>query len=129
MVKKFEFWWPRLRGAPSLWYPQTLSHFILNLYLSILKISSIQREWLKSLNFDSSVLGRSLYFNTPCFIKNYLLFIIVNHENFMCLTCTVKKFRILASSCEETSHFGTQNLVKFYLSFIFTHLKHFHVSG
>ena len=28
VARKFEFWWPRLRGTLSLWYPQILSYFI-----------------------------------------------------------------------------------------------------
>ena len=41
VVKKFEFWWLLLRRTPSLWYPQILSFFIFNFYLSILKTSSV----------------------------------------------------------------------------------------
>ena len=41
MVKKFEFWWPYLRGTPSLRYPQILPYFIFNLCSFILKISSV----------------------------------------------------------------------------------------
>ena len=54
-IKKFEFWRPRLKEILSFLYPQILSNFIVNFYLSILKFLSVQREWLKSLNFGSLV--------------------------------------------------------------------------
>ena len=52
---KFEFWHPCLRGIFSFWYPQILSYFIFASNFPILKITHVQREWLKISNFGGPV--------------------------------------------------------------------------
>ena len=58
------------QGDSRFWYPQILSYFIFFSYLPTLKISCVKREWLKSYNFGSSVLGRPLILVPPTFCKS-----------------------------------------------------------
>ena len=100
MVKNFEFWWPR--ETPSFWYPEIWSYFIFNLYLSIPKILSVWREWLKNLN-----LGGTAWGDTPIFVR-FSLFLISSHsENLIHPALMVKKFKILAAQLEGNPHFDT----------------------
>ena len=54
--------------------PPILSYFIFNLYLSILKISFVNRECLKSLNFSGPVWGGPLFWY-PQILSNFIFLV------------------------------------------------------
>ena len=107
--------------------------FCLSLTFIYSKNSTCLAWVAKKFEFWQSRFREISYFGTPKFlvslfwypqIKYYLIFIIVNPENFMCLTCKVKKFWILAALFVGDLPFWYPKIWS-YFSFIFTYLKNF----